>query len=51
MVAAFYILLLAGHLGFFDVLNFHTFRCRLRQRPECHSATGSLAPPVTHHPS
>jgi hypothetical protein len=35
MVAAFYILLVAGHLGFFDVLYFHTFRCRLQQRPEC----------------
>ena len=35
MVAAFYILLFAGHLGFFDVLYFHIFRCRLQQRPEC----------------
>jgi hypothetical protein len=35
MVAAFYILLVAGHLGFFDVLYFHIFRCRLQQRPEC----------------
>lgn len=35
MVAAFYILLLAGHLGFFDVLYFHMYSCRLHERPEC----------------
>jgi hypothetical protein len=35
VVAAFYILLVAGHLGFFDVIYFHTYRCRLHARPEC----------------
>jgi hypothetical protein len=35
MEAAFYLLLVAGHLGFFDVLYFHWWRCRLGERPEC----------------
>src|SRR4051794_36982033 len=35
MAAAFYLLLLAGHLGFFDVLYFHGWRCRLATRSEC----------------
>jgi hypothetical protein len=35
MVAAFYLLLVLGHRGMFDVLYFHTYRCRLAQRPEC----------------
>jgi hypothetical protein len=35
MAAAFYILLVAGHLGLFDVIYFHTYRCRLTQRIEC----------------
>ncbi|HEY6328613.1 MAG TPA: hypothetical protein VI756_04680 [Blastocatellia bacterium] len=35
MTAAFYILLAAGHLGLFDVIYFHWYRCRLSSRPEC----------------
>jgi hypothetical protein len=35
MAAAFYLLLVIGHLGVFDVLYFHTYRCRLDRRPEC----------------
>jgi hypothetical protein len=35
MVAAFYLLLVIGHLGVFDVLYFHTYRCQLDRRPEC----------------
>jgi hypothetical protein len=33
--AAFYLLFLIGHLGFFDVLYYHTYRCGLHRRPEC----------------
>ena len=36
MSAAFYFLLIIGHLGVFDVLYFHTYRCKLDRRPECH---------------
>lgn len=35
MTVAFYLLLVAGHLGLFDVLYFHTWKCRLAVRPEC----------------
>jgi hypothetical protein len=35
MAAAFYILLFAGHLGVFDIIYFHWYRCRLNGRPEC----------------
>lgn len=35
MAPAFYLLLVIGHLGAFDVLYFHTLRCRLAERPEC----------------
>src|SRR5207237_2521016 len=35
MVAGFYLLLMAGVLGAFDVAWFHIYRCRLAQRPEC----------------
>ena len=35
MEAAFYLLLVIGHLGVFDVLYFHLYRCRLDRRPEC----------------
>jgi hypothetical protein len=35
MEPAFYILLLAGNLGFLDILYFHTYRCRLMRRSEC----------------
>lgn len=35
MTTAFYILLVAGHLGFFDVVYFHGMKCRLAERPEC----------------
>jgi hypothetical protein len=35
MIAAFYILLFAGHLGVFDIIYFHWYRCRLNGRPEC----------------
>ena len=35
VTVAFYILLVAGHLGFFDVVYFHVMKCRLAERPEC----------------
>ena len=35
MEAAFYLLLVVGHLGLFDVLYFHTYKCRLQERTEC----------------
>src|SRR5262245_21067584 len=35
MAAAFYLLLVIGHLGFFDVLYYHTYRCGLHRRSEC----------------
>lgn len=35
LTAAFYLLLIAGHLGFFDVVYFHHYRCQLHRRPEC----------------
>lgn len=35
MAAAFYLLLVIGHVGFFDVLYFHTYRCGLQHRLEC----------------
>ncbi len=44
MEAAFYLLLVVGHLGSFDVLYFHIYKCTLARRPECH--TRSL---VAHH--
>lgn len=37
MVAAFYLLLVIGHIGLFDVIYFHRYRCQLHMRPECHS--------------
>jgi hypothetical protein len=36
MEAAFYLLLVVGHLGSFDVLYFHIYKCTLARRPECH---------------
>jgi hypothetical protein len=35
MEGAFYLLLFVGHLGVFDVIYFHQYRCKLQQRPEC----------------
>jgi hypothetical protein len=35
METAFYILLIAGHLGIFDVIYFHNYKCSLSARPEC----------------
>lgn len=35
MAVAFYLLLVTGHLGFFDVIYYHTYRCRLARRTEC----------------
>ena len=35
MTAAFYLLLVMGHLGAFDVLWFHMRVCRLHERDEC----------------
>lgn len=35
MTAPFYILLVAGHLGLFDILYFHMHKCALHARPEC----------------
>jgi len=34
---AFYLLLVIGAIGFFDVVFFHWYRCRLAERPECHT--------------
>lgn len=36
MVSAFYLLLVIGHIGVFDVIYFHYYRCALHTRPECH---------------
>jgi hypothetical protein len=36
VTAAFYLLLIVGHLGVFDVLYFHLYRCKLQGRAECH---------------
>lgn len=36
MEPAFYLLLVIGHLGAFDVVYFHIYRCTLAKRPECH---------------
>jgi hypothetical protein len=36
MEPAFYLLLVVGHLGAFDVLYFHIYKCTLSRRPECH---------------
>jgi|SRR5579884_57887 len=35
MQAAFYLLLVVGHIGAFDVIYFHIYKCRLHTRPEC----------------
>ena len=35
METSFYLLLLIAHLGAFDVLYFHVYKCRLHLRPEC----------------
>ncbi len=35
MAAAFYLLLVIGHLGFFDVLYYHSYQCGLHRRSEC----------------
>jgi len=35
MSVAFYLLLLIGHWGLFDVLYFHIYKCKLDSRPEC----------------
>jgi hypothetical protein len=34
--AAFYLLLVIGNIGFFDVVYFHWYECRLADHPECH---------------
>src|SRR5258707_5770808 len=36
MTGAFYLLLVIGHIGVFDVLYFHYHVCALHTRPECH---------------
>lgn len=36
MEAAFYLLLVIGHFGAFDVVYFHIYKCSLSNRPECH---------------
>ena len=36
MAAAFYLLLVIGHIGVFDVTYFHYYKCALHTRPECH---------------
>ncbi len=35
MEIAFYLLLFFAHLGVFDVLYFHVYKCQLHKRPEC----------------
>jgi hypothetical protein len=35
METSFYLLLVIAHLGVFDVLYFHIYKCRLHLRPEC----------------
>ncbi len=35
METAFYILLFFAHLGVFDVLYYHNYKCKLNSRPEC----------------
>ena len=35
ITTTFWLLLLIGHLGFFDMVYFHMYRCRLHERPEC----------------
>jgi hypothetical protein len=35
MSVAFYLLLLIGHWGLFDVLYYHVYRCKLDRHPEC----------------
>ncbi len=35
MEVSFYLLLIIAHLGVFDVLYFHNYRCNLNTRPEC----------------
>ena len=35
METAFYLLLFLAHLGVFDVLYFHVYKCQLHLRPEC----------------
>jgi hypothetical protein len=35
METSFYLLLFLAHLGIFDVLYFHIYKCRLHLRPEC----------------
>jgi hypothetical protein len=35
METSFYLLLIIAHLGAFDVLYFHIYKCKLHLRPEC----------------
>ena len=35
METSFYLLLIIAHLGVFDVLYFHVYKCKLHLRPEC----------------
>ena len=35
METSFYLLLFVAHLGTFDVLYFHLYKCKLNSRPEC----------------
>lgn len=35
MEISFYLLLIIAHLGLFDVLYFHNYKCKLQLRPEC----------------
>lgn len=35
METSFYLLLFFAHLGVFDVLYFHVYKCQLHKRPEC----------------
>ena len=36
METSFYLLLIIAHLGLFDVLYFHNYKCKLHLRKECH---------------
>jgi len=35
MEIAFWLLMIIGHLGFFDMMYYHTYKCRLHDHPEC----------------
>lgn len=40
MEAAFYLLLIIGHLGFFDVIYFHIYKCKLHELEQARTEVG-----------